>query len=147
MKFEATLLATGANTTGFEITGAVIEALGGSKKPAVNVTVNGFTYRTSIGSMGGRYLLPVSAERRAAAKLKAGDTVTLELELDTAPREVVVPDDLKVALAADPSAQAAFDKLAYSHKQRHVLPIEDAKTPETRARRIAKAIEMLKSGD
>ena len=146
MKFRAELLATGANTTGIEISPAVVEQLGGGKKPAVNVTINGFSYRTSIGSMGGKFLLPVSAERRAAAKVKAGDHFELELTLDTAPREVTVPPDLAAALAAEPHAKAAYDKLAYSHQQRHVLPIEEAKTPETRARRVAKTIEALKAG-
>jgi len=146
MKIRAILLSTGANTTGIEIAPETVEALGGGKKPAVNVTINGFSYRTSIGSMGGKYMLPVSAERRVAAGVKGGDSVDLELTLDTAPREVVVPPDLAAALKAEPAAQAAWDKLAYSHKQRHVLPIEVAKTPETRSRRVAKAVEMLKSG-
>jgi hypothetical protein len=146
MKLQAKLMAVGANNTGIEIAPEVVEALGGGKKPPVNVTINGFSYRTSIGSMGGRFLLPVSAERRAAAGVKAGDSVELELTLDTAPREVAIPPDLAAALAADPVAQRAFDKLAYSHKQRHVLPIDDAKTPETRAKRIAKVVETMKAG-
>ncbi|HVW92731.1 MAG TPA: YdeI/OmpD-associated family protein [Devosia sp.] len=146
MRIEAMLLATGGNTTGIEIPAAVVSSLGGGGRPAVNVTINGVSYRTSIGAMGGKFMLPVSAERRTAAGVKAGDVVDLVLELDTTPREVAVPPDFAAALAAEPLARAAFDKLPYSGKQRHVLPIEEAKTAETRARRIAKAVEALKLG-
>jgi hypothetical protein len=144
MKFRTELLATGANTTGIELTPAQVEELGGGKRPAVNVRINGFDYRTSVGSMGGRFLVPVSAERRAAAGVKAGDTIEVELTLDTAPRELSVPADLAEALAADPAAQAAFDKLSYSARQRHVLAVEGAKTAETRARRIGKVVDELR---
>ena len=99
MKFRTELLATGANTTGIELTPAQVEELGGGKRPAVNVGINGFAYRSSVGSMGGRFLVPVSAERRAAAGVKAGDTVEVDLTLDTAPRELAVPADLADARA------------------------------------------------
>jgi len=143
MKLRATLLATGGKTTGIEIAPEVIEALGGGKKSAVNATINGFTYRSSIGSMGGKFMLPVSAERRAAAGVAAGDEVELELTLDAAPREIEVPADLAAALAESPKARARFEALSFSHKQQHVLAIEGAKTAETRARRVAKAVEAL----
>ena len=132
------------NNTGIPVPPEVVEALGGGKRPAVNVRINGFDYRTSVGSMGGRFLVPVSAERRAAAGVKAGDTIEVELTLDTAPRELSVPADLAEALAADPAAQAAFDKLSYSARQRHVLAVEGAKTAETRARRIGKVVDELR---
>lgn len=144
MKFRAELLATGANTTGIELTPAQVEQLGGGKRPAVNVRVNGFAYRTSVGSMGGRFLIPVSAERRAAANVKAGDAIEVELTLDTAPRELTVPADLAEALGADAGAKAAFDRLSYSARQRHVLAVEGARTAETRARRIGKVVDELK---
>ncbi len=146
MKIDAIVLATGGNTTGIEIPQAAMEELAGGRRPGGHVTINGFSYRTSIASMGGKYLLPVSAERRAAAGLKVGDRVELDLTLDQAAREIVVPADLAAALAAEPAARAVFDGLAYGHKQRHLLPIEAAGTPETRARRIAKAVETLKAG-
>jgi uncharacterized protein YdeI (YjbR/CyaY-like superfamily) len=110
----------------------------------VNVRVNGFAYRTSVGSMGGRFLVPVSAERRAAAGVKAGDLIEVELTLDAAPRELAVPADLAAALDADVAARAAFDKLSYSARQRHVLAVEGARTAETRARRIGKIIDELR---
>jgi hypothetical protein len=145
MKLRTELLATGTNTTGIELTPAQVEELGGGQRPAVNVRVNGFAYRTSVGSMGGRFLIPVSAERRAAAGVKAGDTIEVELALDTAPRELAVPADLAATLGAEASARAAFDKLSYSARQRHVLAVEGAKSAETRARRIAKIVDELRN--
>jgi hypothetical protein len=145
MRFDATLLQEGRNATGIEVPRAIVEALGPSRKPAVTVSLNGFSYCTTVASMGGRFMLPVSRERREAAGLKAGDVVEVEIALDTEPREVVLPADFAAALGAEPEAGAVFDGLAHSHKQRHVLPIEAAATAETRARRIAKAIEALKA--
>lgn len=141
--FKTTLKQTGGNTTGIVVPPEIVEKLGGGKKPAVNVTVNGFAYRSSIASMGGEFLVGVSAERRAAAGVKGGDAITVTLALDTAPREVEIPPDFARALAANKAAKAAFDKLSYSHKSQHVLAITGAKAAETRARRIDKAIAML----
>jgi len=141
--FKTTLKQTGGNTTGIVVPPEIVEKLGGGKKPAVNVTVNGFAYRSSIAAMGGEFLVGVSAERRAAAGVKGGDAITVTLALDTAPREVEIPPDFAKALAANKAAKAAFDKLSYSHKSQHVLAITGAKAAETRARRIAKAIAML----
>lgn len=89
-----------------------MQALGGGKKPAVNVTLNGYRYRSTLGVMGGRSMIPVSAEHRGRAGLGAGDSVNVTLELDDTPREAVVPDDLQAALAAHPAARAAFEKLS-----------------------------------
>jgi hypothetical protein len=146
MRFRATLLQSGKTATGIEVPRSIVEALGPSRKPAVTVTVNGFSYRTTVGSMDGKFMLPVSGERREAAGVRAGDELDVDVELDTAPRELIVPPDFAAALAAAPEALAVFDRLPFSHRQRHVLPIEEAKTPETRQRRIAKTIEMLKAG-
>ena len=146
MRFRTTVELHGRTATGMPVPPEVVEALGAGKKPPVRVTLDGHTYRSSIGSRGGVYLLPLSAENRAAAGVAAGDAVDVEVELDDAPREVPVPDDLRTALAADEAARTAFEALPYSHKQRHVLAIEDAKTPQTRARRVDKALEMLRQG-
>lgn len=143
MKLRATLELNGKTATGFEIPAGVVESLGSSRRPAVAVTINGHTYRSSIASMRGTYMLGVSAENRAAAGVSAGDVVELDIELDTAPRVVAVPDDFAAALDREPTARTAFDALAYSHQLRHVLVIDDAKTPETRQRRIGKAIATL----
>jgi hypothetical protein len=146
MRFRTRVELGGKTATGLPVPPEVVEALGAGKKPAVRVTVDGHTYRSSIASRGGVYLIPLSAENRTAAGVAAGDEVDVDVEVDDAPREVSVPDDLRTALAGDDAARATFDALPYSHKQRHVLAIEGAKTPETRARRIDKALEMLRSG-
>lgn len=145
MKFKTSILQTG-NNTGIEVPADVVQALGGGKKPAVSVTIGSYGYRSSIAVMGGKFLIPLSAERRAESGIRGGDTVEVELALDTAPREVAVPEDLAVALAGDAVAKAFFETLSYSNKLRHVLSITDAKTPETRAKRIDKAMEALRAG-
>ena len=146
MKFHTTLLQSGKTATGIEVPVEIVEALGSSKKPAVTVTINGHTYRTSIASMGGKFMLPVSAEHREAAKVAGGDEIDVELELDTAPRVLNVPDDLNQALDNEPEARRFFDSLSYSNRLRHVLSVEGAKTDETRQRRIEKSVSTLKEG-
>jgi uncharacterized protein YdeI (YjbR/CyaY-like superfamily) len=96
--------------------------------------------------MGGAYMVGVNAEHRAAAGVAGGDQVDVEIELDTAPREVSVPDDLAAALDAEPEARRTFDGLSYSNKSWHVLQVTGAKTDETRQRRIAKSVGILKEG-
>ena len=140
MRFRATLETEGKTATGINVPAEVVEALGGGKRPRVTVTINGHTYRSSVAVLGGRYMLGVSAENRAAAGVEGGQDVDVELELDTAPREVTVPPDFAAALAAEPAAQATFDGLSYSNKSWHVLQIDGAKADETRQRRIAKSV-------
>ena len=142
--FTSTLLQTGKTTTGIVVPAEIVAALGGGKKPAVNVTVNGFGYRSSIAVMGDKYMIGMSAERREASGLKGGDAIEVTLELDDAPRVMVVPPDLQAALDADPAAQAYFATLSYSNQRRHIDPINDAKSPETRARRIEKSVALFK---
>jgi Domain of unknown function (DUF1905)/Bacteriocin-protection, YdeI or OmpD-Associated len=146
MKFRATLEQHGKSATGIEVPAEVVTALGGGKPPPVTVTLRGHSYRTSVGSMGGRSLLPVSAQVRADAGVAAGEELDVEIELDTAPRTVDVPPDLASALAGDDAARAAFAKLAYSHQLRHVQAIEGAKAADTRQRRIDKAVADLRQG-
>ena len=147
MSFRATLESNGKTATGIEVPPEVVEALGSGKRPAVTVTINGHhTYRSTVAVMGGRFLLPVSAEQRTAAGIVAGDELEVDLVLDTAPREVDVPDDLTAALAAEPAARACFDGLSYSNRRRLVLAIEGAKADETRRRRIAKTVADLAAG-
>jgi hypothetical protein len=144
MKIRVLIEASGKTATGFEVPTHVVERLGSTKRPAVRVTIGGHTYRSTVATMGGRFLLPLSAENRAAAGVAAGDEVDVDLELDTEPREVVVPPDFASALDADPVAKQRFGALSYSHQRRHVLAIEGAKAEETRRRRIAKALEGLR---
>lgn len=147
MNFRTVLLQAGKTATGIEVPEEVVSALGSGKKPAVSVTINGnFTYRSTVAVMDGRYLISVSAERREAAGVQAGDEIDVNLELDTAPREVVVPEDFSNALDADPAARAFFDGLSYSNRLRHVLSIDGAKTEETRLRRIEKSVSSLHDG-
>lgn len=146
MRFRATIEQGDKTATGIEVPAEVVANLGSSKHPKVRVTIKGYTYRSSVASMGGRFMLGVSAKVREGAGVAGGDKVDVDIELDTEPREVVVPPDLAAALKGDANAKRVFDALSYSKKQRFVLPIEDAKTGETRQRRIDKAIEALREG-
>jgi hypothetical protein len=146
MRFRTKILQAGKTATGIEIPPKVVQSLGTSKKPPVSVTINGYTYRSTVAVMGGAFMVGVSAKVREAAGVAGGDTVDVDIELDTAPRTVDVPADLKKLLARDKDAKRTFDGLSYSRQQRLVLPIEDAKTPETRQRRVDKAISMLRDG-
>ena len=146
MRFHTTLLQSDKTATGIEVPAEVIEALGAGKRPPVSVTINGFTYRSSIAVMGGQYMVGVSAENRAGARVKGGDEIDVDIELDTAPREVVVPAELASALDAEPAARRTFDALSYSNRSWHVLQVTTAKTDETRERRIAKSIAALREG-
>jgi hypothetical protein len=143
MRFSATVLASGKTATGLEVPPEVVEELGGGKRAKVAVTLRGYTYRTSVAVMGGRYLIPVSAEVRAAAGVAAGDELEVEAVLDDAPREVAVPADLAAVLAEHPATSAAFAALSYSAQRRHVLAVEGAKAAETRARRVAAVVASL----
>jgi hypothetical protein len=146
MLFHATLILSGKTATGIQVPDAIVEQLGAGKRPPVRVTIGSYTYRTTVAPMGGQFWIPVSAENRAGAGINAGDELDVEIELDTEPREVAVPEDLMAALDADPAAKQAFEKLSYSNKRLHVLSVEDAKTPETRQRRVEKVITTLRGG-
>jgi hypothetical protein len=141
--FTATLETNGKTATGIEVPEAVVEQLGKGKKPPVTVGIGSHSYRSTVAVMGGRFLLPVSAENRSRAGIAAGDQVEVTLVLDEAPREVVVPDDFAAALATDPTAKAFFEGLSFSQQRFHVESIEGAKTEETRQRRIEKSFGLL----
>jgi hypothetical protein len=146
MRFHTTLLQNDKTATGIRVPPEIVEALGGGRRPAVTVTINGYSYRSSIAVMGGDYMLGVSAINREGAGVRGGDEIDVELKLDTAPREVHVPADLAAALDADPAARGTFDKLSYSNQSWHVYSVEGAKTPPTRERRIAKSVAALREG-
>lgn len=137
------LLDDKVNATGIRVPAEAIAALGGKKRPPVIVTVNAFTYRSTVAAYGDVFMLPLSQERRAAAGVAAGDVVEVTLELDTEPRTVEVPEDLAAALAAKPGARAAFDALAYSTRKEHARQVTEAKAQETRERRIARIVAGL----
>lgn len=144
--FRALLRLEGKTATGIEVPKQVVEAFGAGKKPPVRVTLGGHTYRSTVAAYNDVYMIPVAAEHREAAGLKAGDEVEVTLELDTEPRVVELPPDFAEALAADAGAQRRYDSLSYSHKRRWLLSVEGAKTPETRQRRIAAAVKALREG-
>jgi hypothetical protein len=145
MKFRGTILQGGKTATGIEIPTEVVEGLDSGKRPAVRMTINGYTYRSTVATMDGKFMVGVSAEVREAAGVAGGDTVDVEIELDTAPREVEVPGDFAAALDSDPKAKAKFDTLSYSGKLRLVAPVANAKKPETRERNIDKALAELRA--
>lgn len=144
--FKTKLLAKGeTGPTGIHVPDELVEKLGGGKRAPVAVTINGkFTYQSTIAFMGGRAMIPVSAERREGAGVKGGDAITVKLVLDTAPREVEMPPALVKALAKDKAAKAAFDKLSFTYRKEHARAVSKAKAEETRDRRIAKIMAGLK---
>lgn len=146
MRFRTTILQTGRTAMGFEVPPEVVEGLGAGKRPPVTVTINGYTYRNTVAVMGGAYMIGVSSEHRGPAGVTGGEVVDVDLELDTAPREVTVPEDLRAALEADPVARATFERLSYSNRSWHVLQVTGTKNPDTRARRVEKSIAALREG-
>lgn len=145
MKFTTTIQGEG-NKAGIVVPEDIVEALDAGKRPPVVVTMNGQSYRSSIAVMGGKYMVGVSSANRELTGVSSGDTLEVGLEVDTQPRVVEVPDDLAAALEAEPDAKAFYATLNYSAQRRYVEPIGDAKTDETRARRVAKVVADLKAG-
>lgn len=129
--------------TGIQVPVEIITALGSGKKPKVKLTLNGYTYRTTVAVVGGAFMLPVSAEIRQAAGVKGGDTVDAVLELDTEPRTIEVPGDLSAAFAMHPGAREKFDALSFSVRKEFVRQVESAKAVETRERRITGIVAKL----
>jgi hypothetical protein len=142
MRFTTTLQLHGKTATGIDVPEEVVAALGQGKKPKVVVTVNGYSYRSSVAVMGGQSLVPLAAEHRAAAGVEAGQVIEVDLELDTAPREVEVPEALAAALDAA-GKRAAFDALNYTTRKEHARSVTEAKQEATRERRIAKVVDSL----
>ena len=145
LSFETTVFQSG-NNTGIVVPDEIVEQLGKGKKPPVKVTINDYTYRNTVAVYGGQFMIGISADNRSKANVKGGDTITVTLELDTEPREVALPADFEKALNKSTVAKKFFESLSYSNKRHYVLPIEEAKTTETRQRRIEKAITDLAAG-
>lgn len=144
MKFRVLIEGAGKTAAGIEVPPEVVAALGQNKRPPVRVTINGYTYRSTVAVLGGRFMIGVSNDVRAASGVAAGDEVEVDLELDPAPREVSVPAELAAELARDAAASRAFEALSYSKKRLIVDPVANAKTAETRDRNIAKAMTSLR---
>jgi hypothetical protein len=143
--FTWTLESQGGNNTGFVVPEDVVLGFGRGRRVPITVEIGDHSYRTTIVSMGGRFLFGVNAEQRKATGLTAGDVVEVTIEVDDAPREVEVPPALQAALDADPAAKAAWDRLSYTNRKEHARAISDAKADETRERRLAKTLAALRS--
>jgi hypothetical protein len=143
--FQSTLELHGKTATGFEVPDSAVEALGGSRRPPVRVTIGKHTYRSTVVPMGRCFLLPLSAENRTAAGVVAGQMIDVALELDTEVRTVEIPPELASAMRKAAGTKAAFDGLSYTNRKEIVVSILSAKQEETRVRRIAKAIAELKA--
>jgi hypothetical protein len=145
MRFLTTLAqGESKNVVGIVIPPEVIAALGGSKRPPVKVTINGYTYQSTVAVMGGDFMVGVAAEHRQKAGVSGGDRLEVQIELDTEPRVIERPDDLTAALNAR-GAMAAFEALAPSHRKEHVRSVNDAKSEETRRRRIDAVIQKVQA--
>jgi hypothetical protein len=139
--YRTKIVQTGSNT-GIHVPDDVVEKLGGGKRPLVVVSVQDHTYRSAVASMGGRFMIPLSAEHRAAAGVQGGDEVEVSVRLDLEPRTVTLPADLEAALV-EAGVLEAFEASAPSRRKEDVRQVEDAKTSETRERRIAKIVAKL----
>ena len=144
MRLQLELLGHGGNTAGFEIPDEVVEELGGGRRPKVVVTVGRHTWRSSIVNMGGTFMLGVSMENRAAAGVAAGQTLDVEVTLDSAPRTVELPEDLAAELERDAAARAAWGTWSFTRQKEAARSLTEAKKPETRARRLEKVLAELR---
>jgi len=144
VRFLTTILLDG-NNTGIEVPASVVAELGPGKRYPVVVTLGGHSYRSSVSVYKGRFMISLSAANRTLARVAGGDEVEVDIVLDEAPREVELPVELAAALDADPSAKAAFEALSFSNRNRIALSVDTAKSPETRARRVVKALDDLRA--
>ena len=135
MRFRTTILQSDKTATGIRIPDEIVEALGAGKRPPVRVTINGYTYRSTVAVMGGAYMVGVSADNRAGAGVKGGDEVDVDIELDTAQREVDVPPDFAAALDAEPDARRTFEGL--SPQQQGLARVADRRREDRRDARSA----------
>src|SRR5262245_13832954 len=136
MRFRTKILQSGKTATGIEVPSTIVDGLGSGKRPAVKVFIKDYMYRSTIATMDGKFMVGVSAEVREKAGVAGGDTVDVDIELDTEQREVPVPPELAKALKRDAAARKAFEGLSNSRKQRLTLPIENGKTDATRQRNL-----------
>jgi hypothetical protein len=143
--FETTVAASG-NNTGIVVPEEVIGLLEAGKRPAVLVDVNGYQYRSTVGVMGGKHMISISAAIRQATGLKGGDPIRVTLTVADVPPTVKIPEDFAQALAADEQARTFFGKLSNSMQRYHIDNINAAKSADTRQRRIDKAVALFRDG-
>ena len=142
MEFRTTVELGGRTATGLRVPDEVVEALGAGKRPPVQVTLGGYSYRTTVAPMGGAFFVPLAAEHREAAGVAAGQEVDVRIELDSAPRDTPLPDDLDAA----PEQRTFFEGLTPTQRGYFSKSVEEAKKPETRAARIEKTAASLREG-
>jgi hypothetical protein len=145
MRFRTTIEPARKTATGIHVPDEIVSGLGGGNRPRVRATIAGYSYQTTIARMHSRFMFPVSAAVREEAGVSAGDVVDVDVELDAAPRELVVPAELASALDRDPDARGVFENLSYTNRKRHVLAVEGAKSDQTKQRRIEKIVEELRA--
>jgi len=145
MRFEAELALHGKTATGIPVPDEVVEGLAAGRRPAVVVRLNGYEFRTTLGSMSGQVLIPVSAAVRSAAGIEAGDRLDVEVDVARTPADVAIPADLQASLAAEPDTSAFFDGLTASQKRGYTEWIDQAKKADTRQRRLAQTLDALRA--
>ena len=143
MKFTTTLRLGGKTATGIRVPDEVVDFLGSGKRIAVTVEINAHRYRSTVATMLGEPMIPVSAEVRSAAGIAAGHEIAVDVERDFAPRTVDLPDDLEHALQNAPALSALFAALSYSNQKRHVVAVTSARGADTRARRVQRVLDEL----
>jgi Bacteriocin-protection, YdeI or OmpD-Associated/Domain of unknown function (DUF1905) len=144
--FLTTVELTGKTATYFRVPLDVPSQFEGRHRPPVVVRLCGHTYRSTVAKYGDEYFLPLSRANREAAGVGAGDRIAVEIESDEGPREIEPPAELAAALARDQEARQVYGSLSYSHRKEYADWIAEAKRPETRARRAAKAVDLLREG-
>jgi hypothetical protein len=142
--FRAELQLAGKTATGFEVPPDAVEALGKGKRPPVTVELNGYEYRSTVAPMRGKFMVGVSAKHREGAGVNAGEVYDVTLELDTEPREVELAPELAAAFKAEPLLCERFNALSFTRRRELAEPISEAKKPETRERRLDKALAALR---
>ena len=142
MKFKAKVIPSG-NATAVEVPAAAIDKLNAGARPPVVIAINGHTWRSRVAAMRGMHLIGISAANRKASAISEGDLVEVQLELDVEPRTVEEAADVAAALNQRRAVRAAFERLPFGLRRKHIAGIEAAKSPETRSRRIAKLVSEL----
>lgn len=144
--FDSVARLDGKTAVGIPVPESVVESLGAGKRVPITVTINDYSYRSSVAPYKGEYMIPLSVENRTAAGVAPNDPITVTIEVDSEPRVVEVPADLRAALDASPAATEAWQKLSFSHQRAHAEAVQGAKAADTRARRVDAAIAKLLTG-